>query len=98
MNNNKLENLEEIVNEIQNKIELIGNTLNLIISELLFFAVKQTPSTETLAPLFSFLLKFLGAFTSIDRISTSFLRDLIEANPETIPENNLSSPVFSIRF
>jgi|TARA_B100001094_G_scaffold256654_1_gene255949 hypothetical protein len=71
MNNNKLENLEEIVDEIQNKIELIGNTLNLIISEL------GDENTE-------FQAKFISSTLSVDKFRDEFTKFVNEEGDDDI--------------
>ena len=59
-------------------------TSNLIVSDLLFLAVKQTPSTDTLAPFLRFFPKFLGAVMLIEIISSFSFIDLIDPIPEKI--------------
>jgi hypothetical protein len=71
MNNNKLENLEEIVDEIQNKIELIGNTLNLIISEL------GDENEE-------FQAKFISSTLSVDKFRDEFTKFVNEEGDDDI--------------
>jgi hypothetical protein len=71
MNNNKLENLEELVDEIQNKIELIGNTLNLIISEL------GDENTE-------FQAKFISSTLSVDKFRDEFTKFVNEEGDDDI--------------
>tara|TARA_R100001463_G_scaffold5768_7_gene19407 strand:- start:294 stop:563 length:270 start_codon:yes stop_codon:yes gene_type:complete len=71
MNNNKLENLEEIVTDIQNKIELIGNTLNLIISEL------GDENTE-------FQAKFISSTLSVDKFRDEFTKFVNEEGDDDI--------------
>ena len=71
MNNNKLENLEEIVDEIQNKIELIGSTLNLIISEL------GDKDTE-------FQAKFISSTLSVDKFRDEFTKFVNEEGDDDI--------------
>ncbi len=71
MNNNKLENLEEIVDEIQNKIELIGSTLNLIISEL------GDENTE-------FQAKFISSTLSVDKFRDEFTKFVNEEGDDDI--------------
>ena len=71
MNNNKLENLEQTVDEIQNKIELIGNTLNLIISEL------GDENTE-------FQAKFISSTLSVDKFRDEFTKFVNEEGDDDI--------------
>ncbi len=71
MNNNKLENLEQTVDEIQNKIELIGNTLNLIISEL------GDENTE-------FQSKFISSTLSVDKFRDEFTKFVNEEGDDDI--------------
>lgn len=71
MNNNKLENLEQTVDEIQNKIELIGNTLNLIISEL------GDENEE-------FQAKFISSTLSVDKFRDEFTKFVNEEGDDDI--------------
>ena len=71
MNNNKLENLEEIDNEIQDKIELIGSTLNLIISEL------GDKNTE-------FQANFISSTLAVDKFRDSFTQFVNEEGDDDI--------------
>ncbi len=71
MNNNKLENLEEAVNDIQNKIELIGSTLNLIISEL------GDENSE-------FQAKFISSTLAVDKYRDEFTKFVNEEGDDDI--------------
>jgi hypothetical protein len=71
MNNIKLENLEQTINGLQDKIELIGNTLSLIVDEL----GHKNPQFQT---------KFISSTLSVDKFREEFTQFVNEEGDDDI--------------
>jgi hypothetical protein len=71
MNNIKLENLEQTINELQDKIELIANTITIIVDEL----GHNNPEFQT---------KFISSTLAIDKFREEFTQFVNEEGDDDI--------------